>query len=56
MAKEAKRILLRIGRQRFGPPRRAIEAKTKAPADVEKIEEMTDRILIVSSWDELVDG
>jgi len=53
-AEEAKRILLRLGRQQFGPTSRAIQSQLKAIVDVEKIEELADRILVVSSWDELI--
>jgi predicted transposase YdaD len=53
-AEGAKRILLRQGRKRFGPPRRGIVSNINAIRDATKIEELADRILVVSSWDELI--
>jgi predicted transposase YdaD len=53
MAVEAARILLRHGCQRFGPPPRPIGSKIKAIQDLKELEELTDRVHVVSSWDEL---
>ena len=51
---EARKILLRQGSKRFGPPdvrtRTAIEAIT----EIERLEQLTERLLDVSSWDELL--
>lgn len=53
-AVEARKILLRQGGKRFGPPdartREAIEAIT----DIDRLEQLTERLLDVSSWDELL--
>lgn len=50
---EAARILLRLGRKRFGEPSPGVVAAVEATTDVERIEVLTDRVLDVSSWDEL---
>jgi hypothetical protein len=50
----ARAILLRLGSRRFGPPdartRTAIDAITSA----ERLEQLTERILDVENWDELL--
>jgi hypothetical protein len=46
--------LLRLGRKKFGPPGERIEAAIAAIADLECLHELLDRILDVSSWDELL--
>jgi predicted transposase YdaD len=51
---EARRILLRQGRKRFGEPGPAIVAKIEAMLDVAQIEEVLDRQGDVSSWEELL--
>jgi predicted transposase YdaD len=50
----AKRILIRLGRLRFGPLPRTLQRKLKAIADMEKLYEMVDRLLVVSTWDEFI--
>jgi hypothetical protein len=56
MAQGAKETLLRLGRKRFGAPGPALEAKIEALTELERLEELTDRLLEVSSWDELIAG
>src|SRR5208283_3896656 len=53
-AEEARRILRRQGTRRFGKPDTHIEAALDAIADLERLEQMSDRILKVKSWDELL--
>jgi predicted transposase YdaD len=53
---EAKRILLRQGRKRFGPPKAAIKSTIESIADLVRLEHLSDRILDAKSWDELIDG
>jgi predicted transposase YdaD len=53
---EAKRILLRQGRKRFGQPKAAVKSKIDAIADLAQLERLSDRILNANSWDELIDG
>jgi predicted transposase YdaD len=53
---EAKRILLRQGRKRFGHPKAAVKSKIDAIADLAQLERLSDRVLDANSWDELIDG
>jgi predicted transposase YdaD len=51
---EAKRLLLRMGRKKFGPPKAAINSKIEAIAELARLENLSDRILDATNWDELV--
>ena len=51
---EVKRILLRLGRKRFGPPKAAVKSKIEAIDDLVQLEHLSDRILDAQSWDELI--
>lgn len=51
---EARQMLLRQGRKLFGPPDDATAAALNAIGDVEKLEELGERILDVGSWQELL--
>jgi len=53
-AKEARRILLLQGRSRFGEPTPEVAAALNSVADVEKLEQLSIRLLQVSSWQELL--
>jgi len=53
---EARKILLRLGRQRFGAASRAVEATINGISDLARLERMSDRILQVSSWAELLEA
>ena len=48
------KTLLRLGRDRLGRPTEAVQAEIAALTDVERLERMTSRLLVVSSWQELV--
>jgi hypothetical protein len=50
---EARQMLLRQGRKLFGSVDEAAEAALNAINDVEKLEELGERILDVDSWQEL---
>jgi predicted transposase YdaD len=52
-AEEARRLLLRLGRKQFGPAPANFEAAIQAMTDVEKLEDLSERVLEVSSWDDL---
>jgi hypothetical protein len=49
------RMLLRQGRQRLGEPSETITATLTALTDVERLEKLTERLLQVASWQELLD-
>ena len=53
-AEEARRILRRQGTRRFGKPDTHIEAALDAIADLERLEQLTDRVLEVTTWEELL--
>ena len=47
-------IILRQGRKRFGPPTPEVEAAVRGITKLDRLEPLTDRILDVGSWDELL--
>lgn len=51
---ELHRTLLRLGRKRFGEPKPAVRETLLAMQNREHLEELTERLLDVSSWDELL--
>lgn len=53
-AKEAKKILLRQGRKRFGEHDPSVIARIEAITDLDQVETLIDRLLDVSSWEELL--
>jgi len=53
-AEEAKRILKRLGSRRFGKPDALIEAAIDAIADLDRLEQLSDRVLEVTGWEELL--
>ena len=53
-AAEARSLVLRLGRKRFGPPAPAAEAALENEASVERLEQLAERLLEVESWDELL--
>jgi len=55
-ADEAKRILLLQGRKKFGPPKAAVKAKIEAITDLDRLEQLSERLLDAESWAELIVG
>ncbi|MBV8486996.1 MAG: DUF4351 domain-containing protein [Planctomycetaceae bacterium] len=53
-AEEARRILKRLATRRLGEPSPEVEALIDAIVDLERLEQLADRVLDVSSWQELV--
>jgi hypothetical protein len=51
---EAKQLLLRMGRKRFGPPEPRVVAAIESIAELGPVELLVDRLLDVASWDELL--
>ncbi|TVS20218.1 MAG: DUF4351 domain-containing protein [Planctomycetaceae bacterium] len=52
--RELHRVILRQGRLRFGEADESIRNQIEAMRDIETLEELTDRLVTVSSWDELM--
>ena len=50
---ELRRTILRLGRKRFGEADEATRQQIEAIRDIDALEEMSDRLLEVSTWDEL---
>jgi hypothetical protein len=53
-AEGERRLLLRIGAARFGQPDERIRSRIEAITDIEPIKRLAERLLTVSSWDELL--
>jgi hypothetical protein len=51
---EARKILLLLGRRHFGEPSAEALAAVNALTDVQKLEELTVRLLQATSWHELL--
>ncbi len=51
---EARRLILRLGKKRFGPPEEETEAALNRINDLEKLEELIDRVIEVGNWQELL--
>src|SRR5690349_8145483 len=54
-AEEAQRILLRLGRARFGPPDKSSRAALKAITDLQRLEQLSERLLNVENWQGLLE-
>lgn len=52
--KEARKFLLRLGKKQFGVPDRETKAALQAITDVERLEQLGERVLEVSNWQELL--
>jgi hypothetical protein len=53
---EAHKLLLRLGRKKFGAPEEAIEATVRAIRRLKRLEDLVERLLTVNSWEELLAG
>ena len=53
--KEARSLVLRIGRRRFGPPPQPVVAALEAIADLPRLEQIAERLVEVSSWEKLIE-
>jgi hypothetical protein len=54
VAEEAKKILMLLGRKRFGPPNVRMSAALERIKGLDRLEHLTERLLEVSSWEELL--
>jgi hypothetical protein len=52
---EMRKMVLRHGQRRFGPPSEAVRSALEAITDLERLERMGDRVHEVSSWQEVLD-
>lgn len=52
---EARRIILRLGRKKFGKPSAAIQNAIESFTNLERLERLTDRLVGASSWQELLE-
>jgi hypothetical protein len=53
--RNARKVLLQLGRERFGPPDEATTTLINGISDPERLDRMTGRFLRVSSWRELLE-
>ncbi len=53
-ARGVRKTLIRLGSKKFGPPRKQARAKIEGLEDLGRLEALTDRIVDVASWDELL--
>jgi predicted transposase YdaD len=51
---EARKLLRRLGERRLGPMTPEIRVRIEAISDVDRLDELIDRVLEVSSWEELL--
>lgn len=51
---EARTIILRLGQKRFGPPDETTTAAVRVVNDLERLERMSERLLDVTSWQDLL--
>jgi hypothetical protein len=54
LAEGARRFILRMGRIRFGEAGDAVVSRLDAISDLEQLELLGERLLIVSSWEQLL--
>lgn len=52
--KEARKLLLRLGAKRFGPPDAQITTSLESITDLGRLEELIERTAEVSTWQELL--
>lgn len=52
--KEARKLLLALGSRRFGAPSPAVRDTLASIATVQRLEQLSERLLDVESWDELL--
>ncbi len=51
---EARNMILRLGRIRFGPPEDSVRQAIEGLKDLDRLEQLSDRLVVVSSWAELM--
>jgi predicted transposase YdaD len=53
-AEEARQLLLRLGRKKLGAPETTVEEAVRAITDVDRLEFLIERLLEVTSWQDLL--
>jgi hypothetical protein len=53
---QARRVILRQGQQRFGPPPEEVRTRLEAITDLERLEQMLDVLLYAARWSDLLGG
>lgn len=48
--------ILRLGRQRFGPPDAAVRQELEAIQDLNRLNSLLDRFLSAAGWSDLLNG
>ena len=56
LVQEARSILLRLGKKRFGPAPAGVEAALQAVTERDWLEQIADHVLNATSWDDLLDA
>lgn len=51
---EARKTLLRQGLKKLGPPSEAIEARITELGDLDRLNDLLDRVLDAATWDQLL--
>ena len=51
---EARKMIVRIGTKRFGKPTARVTSKLDSIQSVEKLEQLSDRLFEVETWDEFL--
>jgi hypothetical protein len=53
--KEARKVILKLGRKRFGAPNNQIKTALKSMVDIAEIDRLWDKLLDANSWKELLE-
>ncbi|MDQ2731072.1 MAG: DUF4351 domain-containing protein, partial [Armatimonadota bacterium] len=53
-AREARRILLRLGSRQYGPPDEKVQSAIESMTSVEQMEELMERLRDVNDWNALL--
>jgi hypothetical protein len=56
LLRDARKIPLRTGTKRFGAPHAASKAKVESMSDMDRLEDLIDRVGSAGTWHELLSG
>jgi hypothetical protein len=54
-SEEYQKIILQLGQKRFGPPPEVVTDVLQSIEDLDQLEQLVEKLLVVSSWQELLD-